>query len=184
MNPPRVSNPHLSDGALVLLDLVAHALRIDLVVLDGDHRPRLVVNRKSELFASPASIAALARRLAPRVREVGIAIAHADPHLPDGAEVCAFRALDGLVLVATGPAHPRAPSTAGLERLYGLTPTEARVARLLAVEHNPTEIARELEVELSTIRTHLRAIQSKLAAESQTDLVRRLLHSAAVLYQG
>lgn len=183
VNPPLGSALPLSDGALALLDLVARALLIDLVVLDGAHKPRLVVNSKSEMFASPASIAKLVRRLAPHVHEAGIAIAHADPHVPDGAEVCAFRALDGLVLVATGPAHPRAPSIAGLVGLYGLTPTEARVAHLLAVELSPTEIACELGVELSTIRTHLRAIQSKLAAESQTDLVRRLLHSAAVLFR-
>lgn len=184
MKPPLPATLHLSDCALAVLEQVARALHIDLVVLDGEHRPRLVANRDSELFASPESVTKLARRLAPSVREAGIAVAHADPLLPDGVEICAFAALDGMVLVATGPAHPRAPSIAGLKRLYGLTPTEARVARLLATELNPSEIADALAVELCTVRTHLRVIQSKLAAESQTDLVRRLLCSAAVWYEG
>jgi DNA-binding CsgD family transcriptional regulator len=170
------------DDSLALLERVAHALRIDLVVLDAEHRRRLVVNRGSALFASPEAIARLAKRLGPSLDAAGVAIAHADPFVLNGAEICAFRALDGLVLVATGPAHPRAPSPEGLIQLYGLTPAEARVAHLLALELSPTEIAEALDVELCTVRTHLKMIRSKLDAESQTDLVRRLLHSAAVLH--
>jgi DNA-binding CsgD family transcriptional regulator len=149
-----------------------------------DHQVRLLVDRDSECFATPAKVASLSRRLGPTARADGVAVAHAERGMVDGAEICAFPALDGLVLVASGPAHPRAPSLQGLRRLYGLTATEAVVARALAVSnasHSPASIAEELGVELSTVRTHLRAIQEKLHAESQTDLVRRLLSSASVM---
>lgn len=174
----------LPDGALILLERLAQSLRIDLVVLDQQQQRRLVVEHGSTLFRSTETIRCLVKRLQPCLDAGGVAISHADPRMSDGAEVCAFRVLDAMVLVASGPAHPRAPSSHGLTKLYGLTPAEARVASLLALELSPGEIAEELDVGLSTIRTHLKAIRAKLFAESQTDLIRRLLHSAAVFYPG
>lgn len=163
---------------------VARVLQLELVVVGPDHQARILVERDGECFSTPTRVAALSRRLGPTAKSEGVAVAHAESGLLDGAEVCAFPMLDGLVMVASGPAHPRAPSIEGLRRLYGLTPTEATVARALAVSnesHSPASIAEELGVELSTVRTHLRSIQGKLGAESQTDLVRRLLSSAAVM---
>lgn len=165
---------------------VARVLQLELVVVGPDHQARILVERDGQSFATPAKVAALSRRLGPTARSEGLAVAHAESELPDGAEVCAFPMLDGLVMVASGPAYPRPPSIEGLRRLYKLTATEALVARALAASdqsHSPTSIADELGVELSTIRTHLRSIQSKLGAESQTDLVRRLLSSAAVMLE-
>lgn len=182
VTPNRIEGP--PDAALLLLERLAQALRIDLVVLDGQRRPRLVVNHGSTLFRSNDTLLRLARRLEPHLESNQVAIAHADPQLVDGAEVCAFRALDTTVMVATGPAHPRAPSVRGLMRLYKLTPAEARVANLLALELSPGEIAEALGVELSTVRTQLKAIRAKLFAVSQTDLIRRLLQSAAVFDPG
>lgn len=167
-----------------VLETVARVLQLELVVVGPDHQARILVERDGECFSTPAKVAALSRRLGPTARSEGIAVAHAESTMVDGAEICAFPALGGLVMVASGPAHPRAPSVEGLRRLYGLTATEANVARSLAVSnesHSPASIADELGVELSTVRTHLRSIQSKLGAESQTDLVRRLLSSAAVM---
>ncbi|HRE91995.1 MAG TPA: LuxR C-terminal-related transcriptional regulator [Myxococcota bacterium] len=167
-----------------VLEHVARVLQLELVVVGPDHQARILVERDGECFSTAAKVAALSRRLGPTARSAGVAVAHAESTMVDGAEICAFPALDGLVMVASGPAHPRAPSIEGLRRLYGLTRTEAWVARALSVSnesHSPASIAEELGVELSTIRTHLRSIQSKLGAESQTDLVRRLLSSAAVM---
>lgn len=182
VTPNQIDGP--PDAALILLERLAQALRIDLVVLDGQRRPRLVVNHGSTLFRSNDNLVRLARRLEPHIDTTQVAIAHADPQVVDGAEVCAFRALDRMVMVASGPAHPRAPSVRGLMMLYKLTPAEARVANLLALELSPGEIAEAVGVELSTVRTQLKAIRSKLFAESQTDLVRRLLQSAAVFEPG
>lgn len=170
-------------GCVGVLESFARALRLEVVLIDAHGRARRVGD--ASCFATPAKINALAHRLGPTAHGQGIALAHADhDHLIDGTEVCAFPALGGLALVAMGPACARAPSLAGLRRLYGLTAAEARVARALASSdkgHSPTSIAAELGVSISTVRSHLRAIQEKCLAESQTDLVRRLLTSAAVL---
>lgn len=173
--------PSCVDQVLLLL---ARVLQLEFAVVGPDHQARILVERDGECFSTPAKVAALSRRLGPTAKSEGVAVAHAESGLLDGAEVCAFPLLDGLMMVATGPAHPRAPSVEGLRRLYKLTTAEATVARALAASnesHSPASIADELGVELSTIRTHLRSIQSKVGAESQTDLVRRLLSSAAVM---
>jgi DNA-binding CsgD family transcriptional regulator len=53
-----------------------------------------------------------------------------------------------------------------------LTDAERRVAELAAVGHTNAEIARHLQLSLSTIETHLRHIYSKLGISSRRDLQR------------
>jgi DNA-binding CsgD family transcriptional regulator len=58
--------------------------------------------------------------------------------------------------------------------LFGLTPSEARVASLLAQGDAPKDIAGSLRVTLSTIRTHIAAVFAKLGVRRQADVVRLL----------
>lgn len=68
-----------------------------------------------------------------------------------------------------------------LERLYGLTLTEARVATLLAGSNSVAEIADQLGNTAHTIRTHLRHIFEKTGTDRQVDLVHLLLRSLIAL---
>ena len=68
-----------------------------------------------------------------------------------------------------------------LRTLYGFTPAEARLARLLAQGRRPEEAAAELGVSLNTVRTHLKRIFGKAGTDRQADLVRTILTSAAAV---
>lgn len=68
-----------------------------------------------------------------------------------------------------------------LQRLYGLTSTEARVAALLAKGDSVAEIADYLGNTAYTIRTHLRHIFDKTGTARQVDLVHLLLRSLVAL---
>jgi DNA-binding CsgD family transcriptional regulator len=166
---------------LRMLEYLAESLRLDLVVFDGQHRPLIVTHRGQLLLdrLTPGDCLTLIKRLTASFSDRPVAIAHIDHDLKEGWEVAAFPLLDGVAIVLLGSHFPRIPIEDGLRSLYGLTPAEARIACALAVDKNPKGIAAEFGIGLSTVRTHLRVIQSKLQASSQTDLVRRLLSSAA-----
>lgn len=57
---------------------------------------------------------------------------------------------------------------------FGLTPTQARVAVLLAEGLTAEQIGAQLGVALSTIRTHLRSVRRRLGAARTVDAVRLL----------
>jgi DNA-binding CsgD family transcriptional regulator len=67
---------------------------------------------------------------------------------------------------------------APLAELFGLTESEARVLQRLAEGQRPAQIAAELGVALSTVRTHLQSIYGKSAVRSQTQLVRLACEAA------
>ena len=62
-----------------------------------------------------------------------------------------------------------------LVQVYGLTATEARVARLLAEGSTPAAMADTMQVRLSTVRTHLAALRVKLGVRKQTQIVALVL---------
>ena len=64
--------------------------------------------------------------------------------------------------------------------LYGLTPAESRVCRLLVKGGSPKEIADELGITMNTARTHIKRILSKTETKRQSELVRLALCSAPV----
>jgi DNA-binding CsgD family transcriptional regulator len=71
--------------------------------------------------------------------------------------------------------HPAQPGWLELvARLYGLTASEARVAQLLARGLAPKDIAVELGIEITTVRTHVRHVMSKMAVRRATEVVRLL----------
>ena len=54
-----------------------------------------------------------------------------------------------------------------------LTPKEIAVLELLAIGHGYGDIARELDVELNTIRTHIRSLYDKLDVENRAEAINR-----------
>jgi DNA-binding CsgD family transcriptional regulator len=65
-------------------------------------------------------------------------------------------------------------SVQGFARSVALTPTETRVLELLCAGVQPTDIARQQGVAISTVRTQIGSIRSKTGASSIRDLVRQI----------
>ncbi|MBS0473593.1 MAG: helix-turn-helix transcriptional regulator [Proteobacteria bacterium] len=85
------------------------------------------------------------------------------------------------VIVLRDPARRNNLDAADLERLFGLTPAEARLARLLAEGISTEDAAVALGVSKHTIRSQLQAVFLKTGTNRQGELVRTLLNSAAAL---
>jgi len=66
------------------------------------------------------------------------------------------------------------PGTAQISEFYDLTPAQARVAVSLLDNNSLEETAKLLNISINTVRTHLRAIYSKLHVENKTQLVNLL----------
>jgi CRP-like cAMP-binding protein/DNA-binding CsgD family transcriptional regulator len=62
-------------------------------------------------------------------------------------------------------------------KLYGLTPSEARLSSALLQGKNVTQVARELHIKVNTVRSHLKSIFLKTGANRQSELVRILITS-------
>jgi DNA-binding CsgD family transcriptional regulator len=71
-----------------------------------------------------------------------------------------------------------------IRELFDLTPAEAELARRLAEGLSLADAAHVLNIRRNTARAHLRAIFSKSGITRQSELVRVLLNSAAVLGSG
>ena len=65
-------------------------------------------------------------------------------------------------------------SVQGYARSMHLTPAETRVLELLCSGVRPTQIARQLNVAVSTVRTQIGSIRAKTAAASISELVRQV----------
>jgi DNA-binding CsgD family transcriptional regulator/PAS domain-containing protein len=68
-----------------------------------------------------------------------------------------------------------------VRQLFDLTPAEAAVARRLTAGLSLEDVAAALDISRNTARAHLRSIFSKSGITRQTELVRLMLNSAAVL---
>jgi DNA-binding CsgD family transcriptional regulator len=66
------------------------------------------------------------------------------------------------------------PSGAQLRALFGLTPSEARLAQLLACGDTVEEVAQALGVKLTTVRSQVAVIFSKTGVHRQAKLVAML----------
>ena len=78
-----------------------------------------------------------------------------------------------LVLLVDAQAQAM-PDAFTLAVAFGLTPAESRVAEGLLRALTPTEIAAQCHVEVSTIRTQIRALMSKTGTQKQGELMLRL----------
>lgn len=65
-----------------------------------------------------------------------------------------------------------------LGQMFDLTPTQARVAALLGEGLEPQAIAQRLNVKLTTVRSHVRAVLQALGQSRVTDVVRVLSQGA------
>lgn len=71
-----------------------------------------------------------------------------------------------------------------LEKLFGLTPTEARLLGALATGGSVEDYALQRGVSVGTARVQLKQIQAKTGQHRQSDLVRLVLSSAAAHLSG
>lgn len=78
------------------------------------------------------------------------------------------------------PARVAALDPHALGDLLGLTPTQARVAALLADGLTAAQIGARLGIALATVRTHLRAVLGRLGAARSVDAVRALREGYAL----
>ncbi|HYG90396.1 MAG TPA: helix-turn-helix transcriptional regulator [Azospirillum sp.] len=69
-----------------------------------------------------------------------------------------------------------------LRSLYGLTPTEARLAAELAKGNSIEDAANDLRITIGTARVHLKHIFSKTGTNRQSELIRLLLNSGMGLF--
>jgi DNA-binding CsgD family transcriptional regulator len=75
------------------------------------------------------------------------------------------------LLVVTPVAAPRAPPVELMRSLFDLTPSEARVARGLAIGETLEEIAATGGVAISTVRSQLRLVMEKTGCTRQAEVV-------------
>jgi len=75
------------------------------------------------------------------------------------------------VLVLTPVALPQAPPVELVQSLFDLTPAEARVARDLTTGQTVEEIAANGAVQVSTVRSHVRAVLEKTGCRRQAEAV-------------
>lgn len=87
------------------------------------------------------------------------------------------------VILIRDPQRGGEPEKAMLRSLFDLTPAEAELARCLTAGHSLDESAAALSISRNTARAHLRAIFSKSGITRQTELMRLMLNSAAMLGQ-
>ena len=81
----------------------------------------------------------------------------------------------GALVVVIDPEAGAEPETAHVRRTLGLTSAEAEVAVRLARGTGLRDIADELSVSLTTVRTHLQHVFTKTDTHRQAELVRLLL---------
>lgn len=85
------------------------------------------------------------------------------------------------LFVSDPEAELDATQVAALEKLFGLTPAESRLALQLANGLSLEEATGVLHISRNTGRAHLRSIFSKTAVSQQSQLVRLILNSVANL---
>lgn len=78
-------------------------------------------------------------------------------------------------LFITDPRAVQLPSAERLEELYGLTPTEVKVASEFARGYSYKQVAQHLRISEDTVRAHVKHIYPKTRVNRQSDLVRLVL---------
>lgn len=75
------------------------------------------------------------------------------------------------VLVLIDLDRPHKPNTVALQRIFGLTAAEARLAQLIAHGDTPAEIAEANGLALATVRSQLTSVFAKTQTRRQAELV-------------
>ncbi|CAN7683768.1 helix-turn-helix transcriptional regulator [Rhizobium sp. LjRoot30] len=77
--------------------------------------------------------------------------------------------------IATAVDRSKVIDAETIQGLFDLTPSEARVARMIALGNDVSAVADELAVSVSTVRTHVKSILGKSGVNRQTDFVSCIL---------
>ncbi len=80
-----------------------------------------------------------------------------------------------LVLFITDPDAVKLPPVERLVDLYGLTPSQARVARAFGSGSSYKEISSALNVSEATVATHIKEVYAKVKVNRQADLMRHIM---------
>jgi DNA-binding CsgD family transcriptional regulator len=163
-----------SDGCVAQAnDAAEHLLRLgDGLTIQND---RLCARRSFETAKLAALIAAAASASAPSAGSmlVGRDAGHL-PYVirvaPVSVGTAAFDRPMAMVLI-TG-LDETGPSEQDLVQLYGLSPAESRLAVGLARGKKLSDIAADIGVQITTLRTQLSAILRKFDVERQSDIIR------------
>ena len=176
----RVIFSNRSGAELVASQGNLHIDKGQLSVADEDHDEALQeliarATRTGESWGDPAGEGALAigegRR---RVDLLVTALRRRQADRALGAEAAAAVFIGGAQQFSEGPAHV-------LEHLYSLTPSEARLARLLAMDRSVEQASEELGIKTTSARTVLKRIFAKTNTSRQASLVRLLVAGPAQL---
>lgn len=136
----------------------------------------LADKRADELMHAAVAALALPGITPAAVRSIPIAAAETAPPilihvLPvRGAAHDVFSAASAIVIL-TPVAARDVPSANVVQGLFDLTPTEARIARLIANGHTLAEVAAMGGRSELTVRTQLKSILTKAGLRRQSDLV-------------
>jgi DNA-binding CsgD family transcriptional regulator len=79
--------------------------------------------------------------------------------------------VDAAVVMLIDPPPAPGGTLEALRRLFGLSAAEARVLALLLDDCRPREIADELNLSITTVRSHLKALFAKTYTRRQSELV-------------
>ena len=146
---------------------------------DDAQRFRAAVSRALEMrrTGQPGLVGVIRAQRPSGQRDLGVIVRPiparpGDPHGSLTAAVAVFVNADSI---------ERDAPVASVQKLFGLTQKEARLALLLANGRTLQEAANELDISLNTARAHLRAIFAKTGIDRQTRLVRAILTSVASL---
>jgi DNA-binding CsgD family transcriptional regulator len=184
LSPPEAVAPmrRLLARALDEVDYGILLLRADGEVLHHNHRARQWLDSRQALrlvdgrlgAADPADLAALLDALqaaAQRGLRRALVLGRGD-----ACRVAALVPVEpGVAALLLGKSRVCEDlSLQWFARSHALTPAETRVLAALGAGDKPTEIARELGVKLSTVRTQIGAIRDKTGADSITELLRRV----------
>ncbi|MGB6537831.1 MAG: helix-turn-helix transcriptional regulator [Xanthobacteraceae bacterium] len=86
---------------------------------------------------------------------------------------------DAVALYVTDPRKPVETPNEILQRLFGLTPREAVVLRILVEGQDLPGVAARLGISVETVRSHVKHIMERTATSRQAELVRKVLSSPA-----
>ncbi|HVV41584.1 MAG TPA: helix-turn-helix transcriptional regulator [Nitrobacter sp.] len=177
----------VSSTAVVLIDRKAEVVRANRtaeILLKGDVR----IVRRRIFCPSPSSVAALDQALHKLLRTpagaslmppVALSRESRPPilayplKLPSLAASFAAEAQGAVVLI--DPASGHKPPAATLQEAFKLTPTEARLASLMATGDSLDSICDVLEISKETGRNHLKAIFAKTGVHRQGELIRMIV---------
>lgn len=93
---------------------------------------------------------------------------------PVGSPLTAGAESPRVLVFASDPARERPPSEALLRTLYGLTPAQAGIVRMLATGVALERIAHERNLTLNTVRGYAKQVLAKLGCRTRAELARKV----------